>query len=46
MFLREHFLHWLEAMIILGRLAEGVEIVLELESMLEVSVSFHSKADF
>ena len=38
-FCREHFLHWLEALSIMGRTAEGLSMVTELESMASVSVS-------
>jgi len=36
-FLREHFLHWLEALSLLGKISDGVLIVRSLESMLAVS---------
>ena len=38
-FCREHFLHWLEALSIMGRTAEGLSMVTELESMVSISVS-------
>jgi hypothetical protein len=38
-FCREHFLHWLEALSMMGRTAEGLSMVTELESIVSVSVS-------
>jgi hypothetical protein len=38
-FCREHFLHWLEALSLMGRTAEGISMVTELESMVSVSIS-------
>ena len=35
-FLRKHFLHWLEALSLIGVLVEGVHAVIRLESMLKV----------
>ena len=47
-FLRKHFLHWLEALSLIGVLAEGVHAVITLESMLMVWRSLNSagKANF
>ena len=36
-FLRTHFLHWLEALSLMGKIAEGVRLVKILESIQEVS---------
>jgi hypothetical protein len=36
-FCREHFLHWLEALSLMGRTAEGISMVTELESMVSLS---------
>jgi hypothetical protein len=38
-FCREHFLHWVEALSLMGRTAEGLSMITELESMASVSVS-------
>ena len=38
-FCREHFLHWLEALSLMGRTAEGISMVTELESMVSVSLT-------
>ena len=38
-FCREHFLHWLEALSLMGRTAEGISMITQLESMVSVSVS-------
>ena len=39
MFLREHFLHWLEALSLMGKMTEGVLMVAALKSMLQVCES-------
>ena len=36
-FLKEHFLHWLEALSLMGKMSEGVLMIIELQSMLTVS---------
>jgi len=36
-FLREHFLHWLEALGLTGKMSEGVRMITKLQSMLVVS---------
>jgi hypothetical protein len=38
-FLRRHFLHWLEALSLMGKMSEGVLMIIALQSMLEVSDS-------
>lgn len=38
-FLRKHFLHWLEALSIMNRTSEGLSVIVRLESMLTVSKS-------
>ena len=38
-FLRKHFLHWLEALSLIGVLFEGVHAVFTLESMLTVQLN-------
>src|SRR5580700_4673619 len=35
-FLKEHFLHWLEALSLMGKMSEGVLTIIKLESILEV----------
>jgi hypothetical protein len=40
-FLREHFLHWLEALSLIKKMTEGVVMVRTLESMLTVSGPIH-----
>ena len=37
LFLQEHFLHWLEAISLIGKMSEGVLMITKLEAMLEVS---------
>jgi hypothetical protein len=37
-FLKKHFLHWLEALSLMGKMPEGVLMVTKLESMLKASV--------
>ena len=37
LFLQEHFLHWLEAISLVGKMSEGVLMITKLEAMLEVS---------
>jgi len=44
LFLQEHFLHWLEAMSLMSRLAEVIEQIRVLQSL--VSVSDHQKGTF
>jgi hypothetical protein len=39
-FLNEHFLHWLEALILMGRFADGIKALFHLESITTVSSSF------
>jgi hypothetical protein len=36
-FLQRHFLHWLEALSLMGKISEGVLMIIALQSMLEVS---------
>jgi hypothetical protein len=36
-FLQRHFLHWLEALSFMGKISEGIFIIIALQSMLEVS---------
>lgn len=38
-FLQNHFLHWLEALGLLGRMSDGVLMVAELDSMIKMKVS-------
>lgn len=38
-FLLEHFLHWLEALSLMGKLSEGVLLITKLEAMFDVSNS-------
>ena len=49
-FLRKHFLHWLEALGLIGVLVEGVHAVITLESMLKVQLQLclilQAKANF
>jgi hypothetical protein len=44
-FLREHLLHWLEAMSLLGNASESITIIITLQSMLEV-FQFPSSCEF
>lgn len=39
LFLKEHFLHWLEALAILGCISDGVTMITELDSMLSVCIA-------
>ena len=39
-FLRKHFLHWLEALSLMGKTSEGIIAITLLESIIEVGVSF------
>ena len=41
-FLKKHFLHWLEALSLMGNVSDGVVMVRTLESMLTVSDSITS----
>jgi hypothetical protein len=41
-FMREHFLHWLEALSLLGKLSDGVDMVALLESLYVSPLSFES----
>lgn len=39
-FLKKHFLHWLEALSLMKSMSSGVVMIRKLESMLAVSISF------
>ena len=44
-FMKTHFLHWLEALSLVGKVSEGVLMIVKLESMLEVNTAFHHKCN-
>jgi hypothetical protein len=37
-FLQNHFLHWIEALALIGQLAEGILMIRDLESKINVSI--------
>lgn len=45
-FLSKHFLHWLEALSLMGRIQEGTALLIALEGCLTVSYWFHSVLTF
>jgi hypothetical protein len=44
-FLQQHFLHWLEALSLMGKMSEGVLMITALQSVLTVSDFVPSRYD-